>query len=63
MLARDAGCAKRQQTRSLLCATSLKLERATKADLDTPELVEAMKTTERKLQFAGAASGDPGSKV
>ena len=59
MLARDADFA-RQQTRSLLCATSLKLlgtsfERATtelRADLDTPGLTGAMKATGSKLQIS-----------
>ena len=57
---RDADCAWRQQTRSLLCASSLKflgvksVEKATtelRVDLDTPALAEALKTTERKLQI------------
>ena len=60
VLARDADCARRQQTRSLLCDTSEAVgvkssERATteqRTELDTPALAEALKTTARKLQIA-----------
>ena len=61
VLARGADCARRPQTRSLLCATSFEalgvksFERATtelREDLDAPALAGALKATEKKFQIA-----------
>ena len=52
MLAREADCERRQQTRSLLCASSLKVLVKSFGRPGHVSTAEAVKTTERKLQIA-----------